>query len=121
VDPSGAVAMAGSFQGDLDLGGGKLEGSSDNDVFVGMFAADGKPMWSGATGGPGEQAATGVAFDPDGNVIVLGGFDGEVSFGESKLTALQHDAFLAKLDRTGKARWVKHWSGDDGGPAGNGT
>jgi hypothetical protein len=113
--------VAGNFSGRITLGGQTVD-TVDNtdDVFVMMLDAQGKPMWSGITGSAGEQVATGVAFDPDGAVIITGTFANNVDFGTGAITALEQDTFLTKLDRSGKPIWVQHFSADDGGPSGVG-
>lgn len=119
VDSSGAVALAGGFQASVDLGGGKLVGNNnDDDVFIGMLGPDGSPLWSAATGDVAEQSAMGVAFDPDGNLIVIGGFFNRVAFGKTQLHGNDldggWDTFLVKLDRSGKTLWAEQFGdGDD--------
>ncbi len=121
ADPTGAVALAGSFVTELQLGDVGLQGSGQGaSVFVGMLDAGGQVAWAVSGGSSGGQGAVGVAFDPDGDVVVGGGFTGTVDFGTGALTALSSDVFLARLGRDGQAAWVKQFNADDGGPSGAG-
>jgi len=60
VDGSGAVIAAGWFEGDIDLGGGKLS-SKARDLFVAKFDATGKSLWSRQFGGDGTDSLANIA------------------------------------------------------------
>ena len=121
VDPAGAVALAGNFVSQLNLGDVALPGAASLDnAFVGRLDPDGQVAWGVTGGNSGGQTATGVAFEPDGDVIVAGGFTTSVDFGTGPLTALSSDVFVARLGAGGHPVWVKQFSADDGGPSGAG-
>jgi hypothetical protein len=69
VDPGGAVVIAGSLQGTVDLGGGPLTSYQGSyDVFVAKYeGAGGEHLWSRAVGDSNQQAnlqqAAGVGTD----------------------------------------------------------
>lgn len=72
--------------------------------------ATGKPIWSAAFGGFGIDAPKSVAVGSDGAVYVAGYFEGEADFGGAVGKRKSHgksDAFLAKLDASGKMQWVQ--------------
>jgi hypothetical protein len=121
VDPSGAVALAGSFIGTLDLGGGAFPDSDPNgyyytnNLFVGLLDAHGKHVWSAATGDENDQLARAVAFDPTGNVITTGDFYGSVQFGNESFTAQNQDGFLVALAPKGSPLWAKQLTSEKGG------
>ena len=80
-----------------------------SDAFVAKLGPDGKLVWSTFLGGLLDDAATGIALDATGNVLVTGytrspGFPlahplmGTLNNGVS---ATNYDAFVAKLDPTG--------------------
>jgi hypothetical protein len=64
--------------------------------------------WALRFGNSADQAATAVAVDGDGNVIVAGSFAGILDFGSGPLTSVQaQDVFVAKLSPTGEALWSR--------------
>ncbi|WP_052374974.1 hypothetical protein [Chondromyces apiculatus] len=99
VDPNGNVALTGRLLGSADFGGGTLTSAGGVDVFVAKLSATGAHLWSqrygDATGGQWGRA---VAFDPAGNLVVSGRFQGSLNFGGGALdSAGSWDAFVAKL------------------------
>src|SRR5207244_4418745 len=64
TDPSGNVAVAGSFEGTVDFGTGPMTSSGFKDVFVAKYSAAGVPLWAKAYGEPNDdEEALGVAMD----------------------------------------------------------
>lgn len=64
--------------------------------------------WSKQFGGTGEQQAGAMAWDPAGNLVLVGEFTNTVNFGGPPLTASgTYDVFLAKLDPSGGHIWSK--------------
>jgi hypothetical protein len=110
VDAQGNVAFAGYFQGTVNFGGTALVASGmSSDVFVAKFDSSGKHLWSERFGDNNLQVATGVAFDPTGDILVTGVNMGTLDFGIGAplVSAGAEDIFVAKLDPTGKALWAK--------------
>jgi len=71
--------------------------------------ATGKPLWQAGFGGLGVDVPRGVAVGSGGDVYVAGYFEGEAEFGAlgKKTSAGGSDAFVLKLDATGKPMWVQ--------------
>ncbi len=113
VDRQGNEVLAGSFAGRLRIGGGELTSAGGTDIFLVKTAANGAPVFPPQRfGGAGEDAATGVAVDEDGSIVVGGTFQGEASFGAQRLKAQvrhpgQRAVFVARFDAAGKLLWVK--------------
>jgi len=103
IDGAGNVAVVGSMSGSIDFGGGSLASAVGRDVYVAVFDAGGKYVWSKSFGSPGtNEDAWGVAFDPSGNVLVTGGAEGEIDFGCGAPAAEgEQSIFVAKLDPKG--------------------
>ncbi len=121
VAPSGAVALAGTFGGQITLGHVEIVGVQDSEtVFVSMLDASGQVAWAVAGGSSGGQVAEGVAFEPGGDVVVAGDFSALVDFGTGPLTALSDDIFVARFGPGGHPVWVQQFNADDGGPTGAG-
>ncbi|MBI4702843.1 MAG: hypothetical protein HY744_17135 [Deltaproteobacteria bacterium] len=107
-DKEASVVVAGFFWGGVDFGGGVLAnaGFGTSDVFLAKFGAAGNHIWSKRFGDAlGNQAATAVAYDGQGNVLVAGQHDGAVDFGGGELDGT--GAFLAKFDPAGNHLWSK--------------
>jgi hypothetical protein len=82
-DGSGNVIVAGTFEGELDLGSvGVLESAGGTDGFVvKLTECCGDVIWANRVGGAGQDLVTGVSFGADRSVIVAGRAQGNVSAG----------------------------------------
>lgn len=118
VDTNGDTALAGTYTGSIDLGGGPLPGDFEAATFVATFDALGHHRWSVPIIG-GHLSVRGIAPARDGWVLTAGYSDRTVVAG-TVVDAFGDDVLLAALDDAGKVRWIKHWSADDGGPTGIG-
>ena len=106
VQPSGNIVVAGSFEGQIDLGSGQLATAGLADVFVGSFGAAGNALWSKRFGSAGQQYAFAVATAADGKLALTGSFAGTIDFGCGPLTSAGgNDLFVAHLDATGGCLW----------------
>jgi hypothetical protein len=115
IDAAGDIFTAGSFEGTIDLGGGTLTTAGSTDLYVARFSPAGQAVWTRSFGGVSSDYASGIGLDAMGNVLVAGGFLGPVDFGTGTLTTPGYfDAFVAKLDPTGKTTWVKQMKGGAG-------
>lgn len=121
VDNKDNIYATGQFAGsDIDLDPGtdtfycKLKGSLD--VFVVKLNSAGNFRWGVSFGGNGEDKGLGLSNDLWGNVYTSGYFNtfkDSVDFDPGTGTKFirnigNNDAFLQKLDSTGKFRWVRH-------------
>jgi hypothetical protein len=110
ADGAGNVYVAGSFAGTLDLGGGALTSAGALDVLVASYTAAGVLRWAQRLGGAGADSATGLAADSDGNLYLVGGFEGPVSFGGDTLTSAgAADVFVVSLSSGGAHRWSRRF------------
>lgn len=63
--------------------------------------------WLVTSGDAKSQMVHDLALDADGNTVLVGQFDGTIAFGTTTLTSAGlGDAFVAKLDPTGKPLWA---------------
>ncbi len=113
VDRQGNQVLVGAFAGNLRVPGGELASAGGTDIFVTKTSRAGTPVFPPQRfGGPGDDAATGVALDDDGSIVLSGTFQGEIDFGGQRLKAQvrhpgQRAVFIARLDPTGKLAWVR--------------
>lgn len=108
VDASGNVYVAGFFTGSLLVDNlPPLLSSGANDVFVIKYDPVGNAIWSEKFGLASDQAATGLAVDASGNVVLVGYFNGSIALGANMYTALAGETriFVAKLDPMGVVQW----------------
>ena len=79
----------------------------------------GKLLWAKTTEGDGDQQAAGLAVNASGQIVIGGGFIGNVIVGTAEVTGdgQQHDAFVVMLDSDGNGMWAKAGvgPGNDGG------
>lgn len=111
--PDGSLVVAGSMSGTTRFGGDSsvpLESGGGVDAFVARYNTDGELLWAKALGGPGEEHATGLSVDWNGNVFVSGTFTGTIDLepgapGGELTSAGDQDLFLAKLSAEGAYLW----------------
>ena len=110
VDSADNVWLAGHFSEKIDLGGDELTSAGGRDIFVAKLTSSGDHIYSVRFGDGKDQFVNAIAVDEDDNVVLLGNFDGSVSFGGPALSSKGgisngNDVFVAKLDQDGKYLW----------------
>lgn len=115
VDPAGNIGLTGSFDNEIDFGGGKLVSAGESDVFVARLGPDGVHLWSRRFGAAREDIGHGIAADRFGNLAVTGWFWGEVDFGAGPVRAegMNKDGFLLKFSADGKHLWSRRFGAKD--------
>jgi len=122
VDAHGNLYVVGCFGNtiDFDPGPGVDEHVSPatitaRNAFVTRFNADGSYGWTQSFGGAGNDCATGVAVDVDGNPRITGVFKFTVDFdptaGEDYHSGGIDDVFMMKLGADGSYQWTRTWNG----------
>jgi hypothetical protein len=115
VDPAGEIFISGHFENAIDFGGGPLVGAGADDFYVAKLSADGSHLWSQRFGDQDMQLDLQNAIDSEGNIVLVGYFQGVVDFGGGPLvSAGASDIVIAKLDGNGKHLWSKRFGGADG-------
>ncbi len=110
IDPSGNVALFGSFQDDIDGGGGLVTGDPSNwDTFLIALDSSGAHRFTKTFGSSNWQVGRGVAVAPDGTIAVAGEFMSSIDFGGNLLSANGTDAFVATFDAAGNHLWSKRF------------
>jgi len=115
-DSAGNSVIAGYFCGTASFGGASLTPAGpagDCDVFVAKYSPTGAHLWSRRAGGTSYDSAEGVAFDRNGDVIVIGYYYGTADFGGGGLaSAGDSDIFVAKYSgATGAPLWSRRFGG----------
>ena len=99
----GSIAVAGSFDGTLELGTRRLVSAGMSDGFLLFLSPAGRVEEARRIGGKGRDAITALASWQDGQTALAGHFTGTVSFGATTLVGQRGSrAFVARLDRSGE-------------------
>ncbi len=99
-------ALAGAFDGTIDLGSGNYGTTDQLDGFLATFALDGEPLWSHAFGGSGDQRAKALDSNTEATVVLAGEFENALEGGGLSLSSMGGtDIFLAQYDSDGFPVW----------------
>jgi hypothetical protein len=111
VNANGGPAIAGSFVGSVNFGGGDLRSAGGKDIVVAHYSSTGGHLWSRAVGGSADDVCRSIAVDGAGYSVVTGNFaSSSIDFGAGSLAnAGGPDIFLARYDGGGSAQWSKRW------------
>ena len=123
VDSSGDIIVTGSFQGNVDFGGGTVSSIGGQDIFVAKYSSTGAYLWSKTMGSVADDSATALCVDRSGNIIVTGSFKYSVDFGGGALNSVSpgfSDIFLVKYSAAGVHQWSRQF-GDTGNDVGYGV
>jgi len=115
VDPQGNVLVAGSTRSS-DFRGVSVQGELQGgiDCFLAKITAEGDIEWISLFGGSDDEQASGVAVNACGEIFLCGDtFSGDLSGRANVYCGGQRDAYVAKLDSTGKLIWSRYLGGQD--------
>ncbi|MCL5098217.1 MAG: SBBP repeat-containing protein [Candidatus Omnitrophica bacterium] len=73
------------------------EASPNQDCFIAKYNSEGDFLWVRDVGRLGDEAGTGIAVDPQGNVDLTGTFGGVITLGQTTLDASGSGMFLTQL------------------------
>lgn len=120
VDGSSNVYATGFFNNtmDFDPGAGtvNLTSNGSTDIYLAKLDGSGNFVWVKQIGGTSLDAAGPIAVDPDGNIILSGGFQGTADLdpgsGQLNFTPVgSTDGFIIKVNNTGDLIWAKQIAG----------
>jgi len=120
VDSMGNVFVTGFFKQAVDFDPSAatavLSSAGGFDSFVAKYSSSGSFLWAKRIGGMNDISGNGLAVDNNGNVCVVGRFQGTAGFdfpsGTASLTSQgSNDVFMAKYDALGDYLWAKSMGG----------
>jgi hypothetical protein len=118
----GQVVITGYFTGTAGFGMGSLVSLGDNDVFIARYDSLGAPDGSVSAGGDSSDVATDVAVDANGNIAVVGQFEGTADFGSGPHASQgDDDIFVMVIDGVDGAGIWSRAGGSAGQDFGNGV
>ncbi|WP_437586304.1 hypothetical protein [Sorangium sp. So ce1000] len=103
IGPDGRIALSGTFEGLLDLGGSALF-SDGMSAFVAELGPAREHRFSRAY--PAEQPPH-LALEADGGLVLAGDADGPTDLGGGPLDGAGHDIVVARFDAGGRHVWSK--------------
>ncbi|WP_437727001.1 hypothetical protein [Sorangium sp. So ce861] len=102
IDASGAIYLAGTVSGAIDLGNGPIMAAGDSDALLAKFDPEGNLMWAKLFGDAEMQRATSIALTSAGQVVVGGSYNGAIDLGGGALMAtMDTDGWVARFDASG--------------------
>ena len=101
TDAAGNRYVVGSFNGQIDFGGGMLASAGSNDIYVVSLTPSGTHRWSHRFGNVGHDVASGVTVAPSGAVFVVGIAHGDPGFGAGWPKDAHGSGFILQLDSSG--------------------
>ena len=114
LDPEGRAYVAGYFKGTARFGDQTRTSRSANDLFLACYEADGRLRWVEQAGfAERDDWRVGLAFSPDGGLLLTGSFYGQAIFGTETLQSQgQNDLFIARYTLEGRMEWVRQIAGN---------
>ncbi len=105
----GGIIWAGTFEGDVDVGGFPLKSKGQSDVFLAKVDSAGKVSWAKSLGGVGYEGSAAMALFSQGQILLSGFYEGAPDFGNGPLpdTGMVDGQFLAAFDPNGKLSWSR--------------
>lgn len=110
VDNSGNQYVAGYISGGTNFGNAiaTVTSTGNTDIYVSKYSSSGVLIWVKRFGGSFSDKPTDLALDANGNIVVVGQYFGQATFGTTVLTSVSNskDIFVLKLDNLGNVIWA---------------
>jgi hypothetical protein len=122
ADLNGNAIITGYFQGgSIGFGSNSITNAGSSDIFIAKYNDTGINFWARSAGGAGQDQASAICTDANGNAYITGSFySASAAFGINTITntnVLTDDIFVAKYDNQGYISWAvgQGGNGNDGG------
>jgi Beta-propeller repeat len=114
VDGMDNIYLAGEFNTEIDMGGGKAVSAGLNDVFVTRLDSTGAHVYTNTYGDPEEQIGRAMTIDKNGDLVFAVALEGTVDVGGGPATyagpATNSDLLVLKLKSlTGAHVWSRRF------------
>jgi hypothetical protein len=111
VDGSDNVYLTGYFKETLTIGSSQLTSQTlgKEDIFLTKLDGSGSVEWATRFGGDQRDLANGIDVDDDGNIFIIGEFEGTASFGTGDVSSNDDsdDIFIARYSTNGNPDWLE--------------
>jgi hypothetical protein len=105
-DSSDNLYTTGEFYGELILGSTTLISQGKADIYIAKYDNGGNVQWASSAGGTGNDYGKNIGLDKNGNLYILGSYQGTANFGSiTKSTTENSEDFIARYD-SANANWV---------------
>ncbi|QYX33118.1 SBBP repeat-containing protein [Sphaerospermopsis torques-reginae] len=114
ADTSGNTYVTGAFKGTATFGNTTLThtGLGSSDAFIAKLDSNKNVLWAQKLVGASSAQGFGITVDESGNSYATGFFTGTATFGNTTLTSAgNEDAFITKLNSSGKFLWAQKLGG----------
>lgn len=102
TDNDGNSYVTGYFQTTASFGSTNLTSTGSRDIYVAKINSSGVWNWAVKAGGTGADIANDITFDSDGNLFVIGSFEGNLTLaGNQYASAGKKDIIIAKINTAG--------------------
>ncbi|WP_438007291.1 hypothetical protein WME89_00305 [Sorangium sp. So ce321] len=114
-DADNNVIMAGTFDGDANIGGTSFHSQGSTDVFVAKLDPQGNVLWVASINGGNPELVYGLAVDSENNIVVAGEIGTTATLVDSMARTRRMnglgggDIFVVKLDGAGGLLWDSHF------------
>jgi hypothetical protein len=108
IATNGDLLIAGSYEGQKQIGSVSITSTGDQDAFLSRFDKDGNVLWVRTFGGIGSENCPGLALDDNGTIYIGGSFRNQMTIGSNIFTSLKTggSTFLAAYTSTGTLTWA---------------
>ena len=115
IDPYGHIYVTGAFSNNVSFGCAPVISTGNVDIFISRYDTSGNCIWTQqAGGGVGQQYATSIASDKDGNCTITGSILDSTHFGNFTLIPPGENMYAAKYDSAGTCGWAVMCTGSSG-------
>lgn len=115
VEPNGNFYITGYFISEAKFGEVKVKSASNKSfesvtLFVAKYNTSGDPIWVKTSKNTSSDNGNGIASDNNGNIYVLGTFDGQIVYdGKTATSAGKNDMCVIKINNAGNCDWIKNY------------
>lgn len=103
TDVAGNIYFTGNFDTQAVFGSFTLTGAGNDDILLGKINNSGTFEWVHSFGGTGSDQGYGIDCTPQGEVFMVGTFQGNMMFGNTPLSGGK--SYLTKFNSAGVASW----------------
>ena len=107
VDATGDIVVAGTFDGSIDFGGGRIYGNGGREIFLAKLSSSGGHHWSKGLSSIVTGHVAALAVDGTGNLAVTGIFTSRLDLGGGLLlgNVYSGNTFVVMYDPSGAHLW----------------
>lgn len=115
IDENSNIYIAAIVSSNTNIGGIAITSSGGQESVVAKYNSSGVIQWADNIGGVGNDFATDLVVDSEGNVYVSGSFQGDLSAVSAGLnTTGASDLYISKFESDGSYDWTLTAAGDAG-------